>query len=176
MFMMHFAHTLFKPIQDLLQGSSFALMLSTFVPLQASHEGLIGRFAPSALHALCSHSWSLCSLRPRVLRSHSWSLRSLGLCTLCSHSRSLCSLAFCASRSRKFKKKIVSQSTQNGLKRIEMQKKFFYPFDSLRFARSAASDGAQPYLPLRLFHARILSRFAPSGFAIATYPMPLSGS
>ena len=28
-----------------------------------------------------------------------------------------------------FEKKSVSQSTQNALKRIEMQKKFFYPFD-----------------------------------------------
>ena len=43
--------------------------------------------------------------------------------TLCARTR------FRTSRSRKFSKKIsVSQSTQNALKRIEMQKKFFTPF------------------------------------------------
>ena len=41
----------------------------------------------------------------------------------------------------------MSQSTQNGLKRIKMQKMFFTPF--MRFARSAA----QPYLPLRSLHS-----------------------
>ena len=44
-------------------------------------------------------------------------------------SRSLRSCAFRASRSRKFsKKKSVSQSTQNALKRVKMQKKNFLPF------------------------------------------------
>ena len=41
----------------------------------------------------------------------------------CSHPQSL--------RSLEIKKKIVSQSTPNGLKRIKMQKKI-YPFDALR--------------------------------------------
>ena len=47
-----------------------------------------------------------------------------------SHFRSLRSLKI-------FKKKSVSQSTPNGLKRIKMQKTFFTPLT--RFARSAAS-------------------------------------
>ena len=38
-----------------------------------------------------------------------------------------------------FEKKSVSQSTRNALKRIEMQKKFFYPFDRLRASRVAQS-------------------------------------
>ena len=37
-----------------------------------------------------------------------------------------------------FEKKSVSQSTQNALKRIEMQKKFFYPYDRLRAERRSA--------------------------------------
>ena len=37
-----------------------------------------------------------------------------------------------------FRKKSVSQSTQNDLKRIEMQKKI-YPFDQLRASRVAQS-------------------------------------
>ena len=41
--------------------------------------------------------------------------------------RSLRSRALYASRSRKFSKKSVSQSTRNALKRIEMPKKFFTP-------------------------------------------------
>ena len=93
---------------------------SHFVPLQVSPAGLLGRFAPSALRALRSHSRSLCSLGLHILRS------------------------------RKFpKKESVSQSTQNGLKRVKMQKKTFTPLT--RFARSAASAAsgeAQP-LPLR---------------------------
>ena len=70
-----------------------------------------------------------------------------------------------------------------------MQKKKITPLT--RFARSAASGEAQPYLPLRSLRslglrARILSRFAPSGFALAllgrfaplgfaltTYPMTM---
>ena len=62
----------------------------------------------------------------------------------------------------------MSQSTQNGLKRKKMQKKNITPLT--RFARSAASGEAQP-LPLRSLRslglrARILSRFAPSGFGL----------
>ena len=38
-----------------------------------------------------------------------------------------------------FRKKGVSLSTQNALKRIEMQKKSFYPFDRLRTLRVAQS-------------------------------------
>ena len=38
-----------------------------------------------------------------------------------------------------WEKKSVSQSTQNALKRIEMQKKIFYPFDRLRASRVAQS-------------------------------------
>ena len=54
----------------------------------------------------------------------------------------------CASRvarsSRKFsKKKSVSQSTRNALKRIEMQKKNLYPFDRLRASRVAQSASAK---------------------------------
>ena len=41
-----------------------------------------------------------------------------------------------------FRKKSVSQSTRNALKRIEMPKKnFFYPFDRLRASRVAQSPG-----------------------------------
>ena len=56
-------------------------------------------------------------------------------------SRSLRSRAFCASRSQKiFEKKSVSQSTQNALKRVKMQKKkLFTPFDPLRASRVARS-------------------------------------
>ena len=43
-------------------------------------------------------------------------------------SRSLRSRAFCAALTKIFEKKSVSQSTQNALKRVKMQKKFFYPF------------------------------------------------
>ena len=96
----------------------------------------------------------------------------------------------------KFKKKSVSHSTQNGLKHIEMQKKIFYPFDSLHALR-VAQRATKPNLtyPCGRFapsgfalHVRILSRFAPLGFAyflgcfatsgvaLATYPMTLPGS
>ena len=74
----------------------------------------------------------------------------------------------------KFKKKSVSQSTQNGLKCIKMPIKiFFYPFDA-------------PYLPLRSLRSVGLrasrSRFSvvslpwASRFAPSSYPMTLPGS
>ena len=51
------------------------------------------------------------------------------------------SRAFCASRSRKFtKKKSVSQSTRNALKRIEMQKKNVTPLTITRFALIAKPE------------------------------------
>ena len=87
------------------------------------------------------------------------------LCALGSHSGSLRSLAFCASRSQKFFKKCVSQSTQNGLKRIEMQKKILYPFDSLRTLRVAQRE-AKRKLSYRC------SRFTPSGLALRTRYLP----
>ena len=40
---------------------------------------------------------------------------------------------------KNFRKKSVSQLTRNALKRIEMQKKNFYPFDRLRASRVAQS-------------------------------------
>ena len=54
-------------------------------------------------------------------------------------SRSLRSRAFRASRSQKFSKKSVSQSTQNALKRVKMQTKNFTPFDRLRASRVVQS-------------------------------------
>ena len=44
-----------------------------------------------------------------------------------------------------FRKKSVSQSTRNALKRIEMQKNFFYPFDVLRASRVAQSPSGVAY-------------------------------
>ena len=52
-----------------------------------------------------------------------------------------------ARNSGKFsKKKSVSQSTRNALKRIEMKKKIFTPLRTSRVAQSASGE-AQPYLP-----------------------------
>ena len=76
------------------------------------------------------------SLRLCALRSHSQSLRSLRLCAWRSHPQSLRSLELRAHKN--FQKKIsLSQSTRKALKRIEIQKNFFYPFDSKRERRSA---------------------------------------
>ena len=62
---------------------------------------------------------------------------TLASCSLCSH-------AFCASHSRKFsRKKSVSQSTRNALKRIEMpkkKKKKIQLWPITRFARSAKPE------------------------------------
>ena len=80
--------------------------------LPASPAGLLGRFAPSGF-----------ALRARIALA----------------SRSLRSRAFRASRSRKFSKKSVSQSTQNALKRVKMQKKLFYAFHPLRAERRSAN-------------------------------------
>ena len=94
----------------------------------------------------------------------------------------------------KLKKKGVSIDSKWS-KTHKDEKKIFTSL--MRFARSAASTAsgeAQPYLPVRLLrslglNARILSRFAPSSFAllgrslpqasrfsVATYPMTLPGS
>ena len=117
------------------------------MPLQASTAGLLGRFAPSGF-ALCARILSRFAPLGFVLRtcilgrfapsgfcashSHSQSLCSLGLRALHSHPQSLCSLEIFK------KKKSVSQSTQNALKRVKMQKIFFYSFWPItRFARSA---------------------------------------
>ena len=60
------------------------------------------------------------------------------------------------------------------VKRIEMQQKLFYPLTDYAPSGVAQtpSGKAQPYLPLRSLRslglrARILSRFAPSAFALA---------
>ena len=56
-------------------------------------------------------------------------------------SRSLRSQRFALRAHKNFrKKKSVSQSTQNALKRVKMQKKFFTPFDSIRASRVARSS------------------------------------
>ena len=99
------------------------------------------------------------------------------------------------------KNKSVSQSTQNGLKRVKMQKKNFTPLTRfVRSAASAASGEAQP-LPLRSLrslglrasrsYSQLLrsiglrasrSRFSVASlswalrYALATYPMSLPGS
>ena len=53
-------------------------------------------------------------------------------------SRSLRLRAFRAHENFRKKKEVyVSQSTQNALKRVKVQKKFFIPFDPLRASRSA---------------------------------------
>ena len=72
-------------------------------------------------------------------RTFQLALRGYSVASLPRASRSLRSCAFCTSRSRIFsKKKSVSQSTQNALKRLKLQKKIFYPFWPItRFARSA---------------------------------------
>ena len=58
-----------------------------------------------------------------------------------------------------------------------MQNNFFTPLTHYAEARSAASGEAQPYLPLRSLRSLgLCARFAPSGFALATYPMTLPGS
>ena len=67
----------------------------------------------------------------------------------------------------------MSRLTQNALKHRNAKKNFFTPFDPIHALRIA-----QPYLPLRSLRslrlrAHILSRFAPSDFALATYPMTL---
>ena len=61
---------------------------------------------------------------------------------------------------KKKKKKSVSQSTQNGLKRIKMQKKRFNPLTP--FVRSAAKRNL----------TYPCGRFAPSGFALGARYLP----
>ena len=77
------------------------------------------------------------------------------------------------------KKKSVSQSTQNGLKRIKMQKKFFTPLT--RFARSERSERRSATLPTPAvaslprasrFALALLGCFAPSGFALRARYLP----
>ena len=95
-----------------------------------------------------------------------------------------------ASLHRNFRKKSVSQSTPNGLKRIKMQKKNFTPLT--RFARSVASatlpNPAVASLPrasrfalafsvaslhqASRFTLALLDRFARSGFALCARYLP----
>ena len=119
-------------------------LTSHFVPLRLALRGysvasLPRRFAPSALRASRSHSRSL-----RALRSNSRSLRSLEI----------------------FKKKSVSQSTQNGLKRIKMQKNFFTLLT--RFARSERSERRSATLPTPAVAS--LPRASRSRFSVASLP------
>ena len=71
---------------------------------------------------------------------------------------SLRSSVFLAFLSQIFGKKRVSHSTLNALKRIDMQKKTFYPYDPLcaSLVAQSPSSEAQPYLPRSVhtkFHA-----------------------
>ena len=69
------------------------------------------------------------------------------------------------------KKKIVSQLTQNGLKRVKMQKKIFTPLT--RFARSAASAASGEAQPLPLRSLRSLGlRASRSRFLVASRSLP----
>ena len=83
-----------------------------------------------------------------------------------------------ASLPRNFQKKSVSQSTQNGLKRIKMQKKKkIYPFDALcaqrSERRSATTTSTVALLNQALrFALALLGRFAPSGFALRARYLP----
>ena len=77
----------------------------------------------------------------------------------------------------KFKKKSVSQSTQNGLKRIKMQKKFFIPFCSERRSATLPSP-AVASLPRASRFAlafSVASLHWALRFALATYPMSSQG-
>ena len=73
-------------------------------------------------------------------------------------------------------KKSVSQSYQNGLKRIEKKKKCYH-FDSLRASRvahRAAKRNLTLYLPLRSLRSvglHALRSHSQSGFALANSPM-----
>ena len=81
------------------------------MPLQASPAGLLGRFAPSTLHARILGRFAPSGFALRA--------RNLGRFT---------PLHFALRAHKNFqKKKSLSQSTQNGLQRIEMQKKIVLP-------------------------------------------------
>ena len=71
---------------------------------------------------------------------------------------------------KNFQPKKVSQSTQNGLKRVKMQKKNFYAFDRLRASRVAQSaiGEAQPYLPhvTRRVPRSVHAKFLPTGLKL----------
>ena len=97
-----------------------------FLPLQASHAALLGRFAPSGF-ALCARILSRFALLGFVLRTRFLScFAPFGFALASSVASLLRALRFVhairASRSQKFLKKIsVSQLTQNALKHIKMQ-------------------------------------------------------